>query len=489
MSNISSDHYFLRGGGEMGKLIRAKDWSKTPLGDLEDWPESLRTMVAMMLENPFGMYIAWGSEYIQLYNDWYRPILGSSKHPQALGISTRETFSEIWHIIESMFDDVMNGKAVGFPDFMLPLHRNGFVEECYFDFSYSPIIKNDGEVGGVLVTVIETTNKKRAEEAFKESEQRFRDTVKQPPAGKMTFEKQPFEIRPLITSILYSFDLKIKENNIALIKEYDPKIPSMLLGDSLRLNQVILNLMGNAVKFTHKGKIILSVRLLHEDEENVNIEFSVTDSGIGIAGDKINTIFNLFEQAELSTSSSYDGTGLRLPIVKQLIEAQGGSISLESKLGEGSTFSFILPFVKINIKLAEEIEILKLDSEFKKLRILVAEDVVLNQLQIKIILSDFGFEYEIVDNGKLAIEKMQTNTYDIILMDLRMPEMNGFEVTEYIRKTLKSRIPIIALTAAITTADVSKCKKIGVDDYITKPIKENLLYSKIMELVKRHNNS
>jgi PAS domain S-box-containing protein len=183
MSIKNSDYYFLRGGGEMGELIRAKDWSKTSLGDPADWPQSLRTMVAVMLDNPFGMYIAWGSEYIQLYNDGYRPILGAIKHPQALGISTRETFSEIWHIIDSMFDGVMKGNAVGFPDFMLPLNRNGFVEECYFDFSYSPIRKNDGEVGGVLVTVIETTNKKKAEDDLKQSNQRFRDTVKQAPVG------------------------------------------------------------------------------------------------------------------------------------------------------------------------------------------------------------------------------------------------------------------------------------------------------------------
>lgn len=164
---------FLSGGGEMGKLIREKDWSKTPLGDPENWPQSLRTMVSVMLDNPFGMYIAWGKEYTQIYNDGYRPILGSTKHPQALGISTRETFAEIWHIIESMFDGVMNGVPVGFPDFMLPLDRNGFIENCYFDFAYSPIKNDDGEVGGVLVTVIETTDKKKALDDLKESEERL----------------------------------------------------------------------------------------------------------------------------------------------------------------------------------------------------------------------------------------------------------------------------------------------------------------------------
>lgn len=183
MGIINGEYYFLQGGGEMGEIIRAKDWSKTPLGDPATWPQSLCTMVSVMLNNPFAMYIAWGSEYTQLYNDAYRPILGASKHPQALGISTRETFSEIWHIIESMFNGVMDGKAVGYPDFMLPLNRYGYEEQCYFDFSYSPIRKDNGEVGGVLVTVIETTNRKKAEQALQEIEQRFRGTVKQAPLG------------------------------------------------------------------------------------------------------------------------------------------------------------------------------------------------------------------------------------------------------------------------------------------------------------------
>ena len=166
--------YFLEGGGEMGKLIREKDWSKTSLGHPKNWPQSLCTSVAIMLNNPFGMYIAWGNDYIQLYNDGYRPILGSTKHPQALGISSQETFAEIWHIIGPMFQGVMQGKAVGFPDFMLPLNRNGYVEECFFDFSYSPIKMEDGQIGGILATVIETTKKKKAEEALRASEERFR---------------------------------------------------------------------------------------------------------------------------------------------------------------------------------------------------------------------------------------------------------------------------------------------------------------------------
>ncbi len=189
MKSKNTEHYFLRGGGEMGELIRNKDWDKTPLGDPENWPQSLRTMVSVMLENPFGMYIAWGKEYTQIYNDGYRPILGTTKHPQALGISSKETFSEIWHIIESMFDGVMDGVPVGFSDYMLELDRNGFLETCYFDFAYSPIRMNNGEVGGVLVTVIETTNKKNAEIELTESKNELLFAIEAAQLG--TFDYNP----------------------------------------------------------------------------------------------------------------------------------------------------------------------------------------------------------------------------------------------------------------------------------------------------------
>ncbi|MCI9844587.1 PAS domain S-box protein [Flavobacterium pectinovorum] len=187
MSFTDQEYYFFADGGEMGELIRSKDWSKTAVGNPDTWSQSLRTMVSVMLNNPFGMYIAWGNDYTQLYNDAFRPILGASKHPDALGISSKETFSEIWSTIGSMFADVMKGKAVGFPDFMVVLNRNGFDEECYFDFSYSPIKNENGEVGGILVTVIETTEKKKATEALKQSNARFINNIMQAPVAMCVF--------------------------------------------------------------------------------------------------------------------------------------------------------------------------------------------------------------------------------------------------------------------------------------------------------------
>ena len=190
----NKEHYFLAGGGEMGELIRAKDWSLTSLGNPDTWPQSLRTVVALMLENPFGMYISWGNDHIQLYNDGYRPILGATKHPQALGISSSETFSEIWDIIGPMFDDAMNGKPVRHSDLLLNLNRNGYIEKCYFDFSYSPIRIENGNVGGVLVTVIETTEKKRAKDALEESNTRFLNNISQAPVAMCILKGQNYVV-------------------------------------------------------------------------------------------------------------------------------------------------------------------------------------------------------------------------------------------------------------------------------------------------------
>jgi len=304
-------------------------------------------------------------------------------------------------------------------------------------------------------------------------------------AGKMTFEQTPFKLALSISAMLHLFETKIWEKNLVLIKEYDKNIPDVLLGDPVRLHQIILNLLSNAVKFTTKGKITVSVRLLSEDDENATIEFSVADTGIGIAENKIGKIFENFQQASSGTSRIYGGTGLGLAIVKQLVEPQGGTIGVKSTVGEGSTFSFILSFLKTDAEADIEIETENMDTEIGSIRVLVAEDIPLNQLLMKTLLDDFGFERDIASNGKIAIEKLQEKNYDVILMDLQMPEMNGFEATEYIRNTMNSKIPIIALTADVTTVDLAKCRAVGMNDYIAKPVDERMLYNKIVGLVKK----
>jgi len=312
-------------------------------------------------------------------------------------------------------------------------------------------------------------------------------------AGKMTFEKTPFKLATSISSLIHLFEEKIQEKNLVLVKEYDNKIPEVLVGDPVRLQQIMLNLVSNAVKFTTEGKITVSVHLLNEDEEKVSIEFIVADTGIGIAENLIEVIFENFQQASSDTKRLYGGTGLGLAIAKQLVERQKGNISVKSQKDKGSTFSFILSFQKTDTKAenySRETGFLEssnhqINTEINSTRVLVLEDNIVNQLLMQTLMDNFGFDCDITANGKIALEQLKAKHYDLVLMDLQMPEMNGFETTEYIRNKMQSKIPIIAVTANVTTIDLEKCKAVGMDDYIAKPLDETLLYTKIMALLKK----
>jgi PAS domain S-box-containing protein len=308
-------------------------------------------------------------------------------------------------------------------------------------------------------------------------------------SGKMTFENVPFDLTECIHKIVKLFELKLKEKKLKFNLILDDSIPNQIIGDPMRLRQIILNLLSNAIKFTDKGSISLDVKVLSHNNNKINIEFKINDTGIGIANEKLEAIFNNFEQAHAETSANYGGTGLGLAIVKKLVEIQGGTIMTNSEIGKGSTFEFKLQF-DTNIsqqvipnKSNENDRKCQSATKLKDIKILVAEDVLLNQLLIKIVLGNFNFDVEIADNGKIAIDKIKTNQYDLILMDLHMPEMNGFETTNYIRKEMKSQIPIIALTADVTQSDIDKCMVIGMNDYISKPIDEGLLYEKIVNVL------
>ncbi len=307
-------------------------------------------------------------------------------------------------------------------------------------------------------------------------------------AGKMTFKKLPFKLASSISAMMHLFERKIREKNLELVQEYDARIPEVLLGDPDRLHQVLMNLLSNAVKFTTRGRISVSVRLLLQDADQAIIEFAVTDTGIGIEASKLGRLFEDAQQATTGTTDTtrlYGGTGLGLAIVKNLIEPQGGSINVRSTFGEGSTFSFTLGFKKTLEKADPETDAsVPLEVDLRDVRILVVDDIAINQLLMRTLLEDFGFQMEVADNGQIAIEKLRTTTYDLILMDLQMPIMNGFEATEYIRTTLQLRTPIIALTADVTTVDVEKCRAVGMNDYISKPIDDKLLYRKIIKYLK-----
>jgi PAS domain S-box-containing protein len=304
-------------------------------------------------------------------------------------------------------------------------------------------------------------------------------------AGKMVFERKPFKMTASISSIIRLFEPKIQEKNLKLINNYDNNIPVIILGDPVRLHQILINLVSNAVKFTQSGSIIIDVDMLHQGGDKIIIEFKITDTGIGIAEDKIEHIFENFQQATSDTSRLYGGTGLGLAIAKQLTEQQGGTITVKSILDKGTICSVIMPFEKSEQELEPEPELIEMDPAMKGIKVLVVEDIALNQLLMKTLLDDYGFECDFAGNGKVAIEKLENNTYDVILMDLQMPEMNGFEAAGYIRYTLNSKVPIIALTADVTTADLRKCKAAGMNAYVSKPVDEKLLYARIVDLLKK----
>jgi len=302
-------------------------------------------------------------------------------------------------------------------------------------------------------------------------------------ARKMTFEQVPFKLASTIAAILHLFEVKIQEKNLTLVKEYDTAIPEILIGDPVRLHQVMLNLLSNAIKFTDKGTITVQVGLLSEDEHQATIEFCISDTGIGIAEENKEKIFETFRQATSGTSRLYGGTGLGLAIVKQLVNQQNGEIHVDSTLNKGSTFRFSLSFQKTEKLVLWEHEAAEHEIVKHAIKVLVVEDMALNQLLMKTLLDDFGFACTIAENGKVAIEKLKEGKFDIILMDLQMPEMNGFDATRFIRTKMNSTIPIIALTADVTTVDLEKCKVLGMNDYIAKPVDDRLLYSKIVDLV------
>lgn len=308
-------------------------------------------------------------------------------------------------------------------------------------------------------------------------------------AGKITFESLPVNLHDIIQSTVLMIESKAKQKNIGIDISIDEKIPVEILGDSVRLNQILLNLISNAVKFTEKGKINISVKCIEETKTKVSLEFSVKDTGIGIPFEKQIKIFESFEQAATDTTRRFGGTGLGLSIVKQLVELQGGRISVSSKPGQGSDFHFQLSFLKIKgakyIKEPEQTTaITQID---KSLKVLIVEDNPVNRMLAIKVLQNKGFETDTAENGKIALEKYAARHYDMILMDLQMPEMDGYEATMQIRKMPadKKDVPIIAMTAHTIKGELEHCMEIGMNDFISKPFDKKELFDKIYRAINR----
>jgi len=306
-------------------------------------------------------------------------------------------------------------------------------------------------------------------------------------SGMIVLENIPVNIWKILRSIHVSLYQKAREKNINFKYEVAEKIPETVIGDPMRLTQVLTNLIDNALKFTEKGSVAVNVSLNGETEETATLEFQVKDTGAGIPTDKQAIIFERFTQVSDDTTRRHGGTGLGLSIVKSLIDLQHGAISLTSELGNGSVFTFMLTYQKQKQEAVASNEQRTLSPEKvkeKKLQVLYFEDNPLNQKLILHFSRSFGFDTEIAVNGRVGIEKMKAKQYDLILMDIQMPEMNGYEATRIIRIELKSDVPIIAVTAYALSGEKEKCLHAWMNDFIAKPFDINELNDKILAFFK-----
>jgi signal transduction histidine kinase len=720
----------LAGGGEMGALMRSIDWSKTGVGAVATWPQSLRTALSILLETGFPMYIAWGPEFTQFYNDGYRPILGSTKHPAAMGLSTRVTFAEIWDIIGPMFQGVMNGTATTVVDFLLPLDRYGFVEECYFIFSYSPIRQENGEVGGVLVTVTETTERilgARRLKTLQELAARTQKTVtaeaaceaaaqvlgenpaelpfallyllspdgrqatlagaanleagtaasprqidlaagdppwpvaaviatgatqilEQLPAGEEPMPArrvavipiaQPGEGRPagvlvaatsprLILDEKYrsflelvagqiataisnaralaeaqaraealaeidraktaffsnvSHELRtpltlilgpvqdalahvvelppddverwhlVHRNGLRLLKlvntlldfsrieagrvmaTYEPTdlavltrdvastFESAVEGAGLRYEidietleepvfvdhdmweKIVLNLLSNALKFTFEGGIEVALRRRGEQAE-----LAVRDTGTGVPADQLHLLFDRFHRVPGARSRTHEGTGIGLSLVQELVKLQGGTVTVASVVGQGTTFTVALPFGANHLpqdRIASPRDLgstaagaapfveeaLRWDARDRRddapvvspapegsrgaARILLADDNADMRGYITRLLRK-RFSVETVADGAAALERARASPPDLILSDVMMPGMNGYQLLQALRADELTRgIPVIFLSARAGEESRVEGLSAGADDYLVKPFSARELIARI----------
>lgn len=302
-------------------------------------------------------------------------------------------------------------------------------------------------------------------------------------AGKLTLESIPFAPTALIHDLHSMFQSQFEQKQLTAAYHLDDKLPTWLLGDEHRLRQVLINLVGNALKFTEKGEVNVSVKLVGVLGNQCRVRFSVQDTGIGISETAQARLFEAFTQADGSTTRQFGGTGLGLSISKKIIELMHGKLQLASTLGEGSRFFFDIMLTKTDSPISipnHETVNTPVSVEGKKL--LLVEDNKINQLVAGKLLEKFGYAYDIAENGIEAVDKASSNHYDAILMDCQMPVLDGFEATKRIRHSEQAKsahTPIIGLTANALEGDREKCLACGMDDFTTKPIKLEELASKL----------
>ena len=317
-------------------------------------------------------------------------------------------------------------------------------------------------------------------------------------AGRMELEYRQIDIRELVEKTMALLSVNAQKRELIFITKIDDNVPPLFQGDPVRVNQIISNLVSNAVKFTSThGFILLYVGVERQVGSQVELHFAVTDSGIGIPEDKIPRLFEAFSQADVSITRRFGGTGLGLALTKQLVNLMGGSIWVKSRAAVGSAFHFTITVEALATTVAPTIDTMVSESEYKRARytlhnqapssahsILLVEDNAVNQKLMLTLLRKWGLKVEVAENGQVALEHLQRQSFSLVLMDCQMPVMSGYEATETIRSAEKEtgrHLPIVALTAHVLDGERERCLSHGMDDYLSKPVRRN----ELLEVLKR----
>jgi signal transduction histidine kinase len=304
-------------------------------------------------------------------------------------------------------------------------------------------------------------------------------------AGKLSIEQIPFDLRQTVNDCLQVLKPRAHEKDLEVLCTFGADTPTHVVGDPTRLRQVLINLMGNAIKFTKHGTISISIQSVHRQGADVELRFGVRDTGIGIAADKRETIFGAFSQADTSTTRHYGGTGLGLTITQRLVSLMGGSLEVESELNVGSEFFFTLPYRMV---LAPDAAVVNSGSallDVRPLRVLLVEDHPINQTLAVRLLEKWGHQVSVANNGQEALDCLGHDSlvFDLVLMDMQMPVMGGLEATQRIRQIpALASLPIVAMTANAMLGDRELCLEAGMNDYLSKPIHANDLANQLRVL-------
>jgi len=306
--------------------------------------------------------------------------------------------------------------------------------------------------------------------------------------GNVELERAEVDLRKIIQAVTASMQFMASSKGIYVKQTVDETLPDAIIGDGARLTQILLNLVSNSVKFTQTGGVTIDLKVMEQTSKEVRIRFAVSDTGIGIPADKINTIFESFKQAEADTTRKYGGTGLGLAITKRLIELHDSRINVDSVYGHGSTFWFTITFSRTSGHAIKTEKINILETELK-LHALVVDDNQINRLLLNKVLTKWGATADFAENGLQAVQKVESNhNYDVVLMDIHMPEMDGLEAAQVIRGKTEpyyQQLPIIALTASMLNNQMGEISNAGMNDYVLKPFDPKALFDKLSKYQKQ----